>query len=52
MKWREAEWFRSWLRLARESNARSPKREDEWIAFFNERDELVYKYVRYDRLTG
>ena len=50
--WWDDHWFREWLRLARESNARSPKREDEWIVFFNEREELVYKYVKYDRLTG
>lgn len=51
-KWWETEWFKAWLRLARESNARSPKRVDEWIVFFNEREELVYAYIRYDRLTG
>ena len=51
-KWWSSEWYVIWLRLARESNARSPKRVDEWIVFFNEREELVYKYVRYDRLAG
>jgi hypothetical protein len=47
-KWWESEWYAEWLRLAEESNARSPKREGEWVAFFTENDELVYKYVKYD----
>lgn len=47
-KWWETEWYREWERLARESNARSPKREGCWIAFFTEDGTLVYKYVKCD----
>jgi hypothetical protein len=46
--WWESEWFKTWVRLAQQSNGESYKRRDWWLAFYNAEGKLVYKYVKND----
>lgn len=41
--WENEEWYNEWLQLAKKDY--HGKRCGRWICYYNEKNELIYKYV-------